>query len=164
MEKPSFKPLMGSLTGRERGMADGDLEARVKVLEDRLAIQQLFIDYGRYLDAGDFDAYAALFADEGEVLLGPIGRAKGPADIKALLTKALGNRIGQSYHIIGSPMIKLDGDRATSNVMWTVVVAGEGDRPAVSAVGHHLDDLVRERGAWKFLRRKGYVDLPKTMV
>ena len=32
-------------------------EERLQRLEDRDAIHQLFIDYGRYLDAGDFDAY-----------------------------------------------------------------------------------------------------------
>jgi hypothetical protein len=55
------------------------LEARLARLEDLMEIHQLFVDYGRYLDAGDFDAYAELFADDGEVLLGPMGRAKGPA-------------------------------------------------------------------------------------
>ncbi len=57
-------------------MAD-DLQDRVQRLEDILEIQQLFIDYGHHLDAGDFEAYASLFANEGEVLLGPLGRAKG---------------------------------------------------------------------------------------
>ena len=57
-------------------MAD-DLHDRVQRLEDILEIQQLFIDYGHHLDAGDFEAYASLFANEGEVLLGPLGRARG---------------------------------------------------------------------------------------
>ena len=54
-----------------------DLAARVQRLEDRLEIHQLFIDYGLALDAGDFDVYAALFAEQGEVLLGPMGRGEG---------------------------------------------------------------------------------------
>jgi uncharacterized protein (TIGR02246 family) len=141
-------------------MADDRLEARLKVLEDRMAIQQLFIDYGRHLDAGDFDSYATLFADEGEVLLGPMGRAKGPDDIKAMMTRVMAGEVGKSYHLITSPMINLDGDRATSDVMWSVIVKGDDGRPSLTMVGRHLDELVRERGAWKFLRRKGYVSLP----
>jgi hypothetical protein len=27
-------------------------------------------------------------------------------------------------------------------------------------VGRHVDDLVREAGAWRFLRRRGFVDIP----
>ena len=38
------------------------LEERLRRLEDILAIQQLFIDYGLALDAGDLDRYAQLFA------------------------------------------------------------------------------------------------------
>jgi uncharacterized protein (TIGR02246 family) len=141
-------------------MADKGLEARVQALEDLQAIRQLFIDYGRHLDAGEFDAYGALFADEGEVLLGPMGRAKGPQNITAMMTKVLGGQVGTSYHIISSPMVKLDGDSASADVMWSVITSGDGGRPALTMVGRHLDELVRERGAWKFLRRKGYVSLP----
>ena len=62
---------------------EADLAERVRRLEDLAAINQLFIDYGAHLDAHDFDAYASLFDEDGEVLLGPLGRAKGPAEIKA---------------------------------------------------------------------------------
>ena len=57
------------------------LEERLRRLEDILAIQQLFIDYGLALDAGDLDTYAQLFATQGTVNLGPIGRATGRTEI-----------------------------------------------------------------------------------
>jgi ketosteroid isomerase-like protein len=60
-------------------------------MEDLLAIQQLFVDYGAFLDAGDLDGYASLFADDGEVLLGPLGRATGPDAIKELMGRATAN-------------------------------------------------------------------------
>jgi len=145
-------------------MADTDaLATRLARLEDLMEIHQLFVDYGRYLDAGDFDAYASLFADDGEVLLGPMGRAKGRDDIKAVMTKALAGTAGNSLHIISSPAVALDGDTATSQVMWTVVQRDPDGRALVSMIGHHVDDLVRERGRWRFQRRKGYVDIPSAM-
>ena len=145
-------------------MADTDaLATRLARLEDLMEIHQLFVDYGRYLDAGDFDAYASLFADDGEVLLGPMGRAKGRDDIKAVMTKALAGTAGSSLHIISSPAVALDGDTATSQVMWTVVQRDPDGRALVSMIGHHVDDLVRERGRWRFQRRKGYVDIPSAM-
>ena len=93
-------------------------------LEDLQAINQLFIDYGEHLDAGDFDAYVELFADDGEVLLGPMGRATGRAEIKALMTATLGDNVGSTYHIVSSPRVELDGDLATATVMWSVAVVG----------------------------------------
>jgi uncharacterized protein (TIGR02246 family) len=138
-----------------------DIEARVRRLEDLLEIQQLFVDYGRHLDAHDFDAYAALFAETGEVLLGPLGRAKGRAEIKALMQRVMGAMAASNYHLVTNPTIILDGDRANSTVMWSVVDTGKDGAPALTMLGRHVDVLVREDGRWKFEQRKGYIDLPK---
>ncbi len=141
---------------------DDDLSARVRRLEDINAIHQLFIDYGVHLDAKDFAAYAELFADDAEVLLGPMGRAKGREEIRSLMEK-VGGEPGESIHIIGSPRVDLDGDSATATVMWTVVNKDAEGRPSLGMVGHHRDELVRRDGRWYFLRRAGYVDIPKVM-
>jgi hypothetical protein len=141
-----------------------DLKARLRRVEDLLEIQQLFVDYGRHLDAGAFEDYAALFADDGEIFLGPLGRAKGPKEIHDLMSKNLEGRIGESLHIISSPRISLDGDHATSEVMWTVLRRNEKGLPVVEAVGRHRDELVRERGRWCFRKRKGYVDIPSALA
>lgn len=137
------------------------LEQRLQRVEDILEIQQLFIDYGCFLDAGLFDDYAALFARDGEIQLGPLGVAKGPQAICAMMTKMLGDQVGKSYHIISSPRITFDtDDRATSEVMWTVIDRSEKDRPLVTMMGRHRDQLVREEGRWRFHKRRGYVDIP----
>jgi uncharacterized protein (TIGR02246 family) len=156
--------LVGKLWSRGfSGMADvEELEERLRRLEDLAEIQQLFIDYGRHLDRGDFAAYAALFAEGGELLLGPVARAKGQADIEAVMTKTLAGQVGASVHIISSPIIQLDGDRATAEVMWTALHRDGDSRPVVSMLGRHLDDLVREGGRWRFQRRRGLVDMPST--
>ena len=140
-----------------------ELDDRVRRLEDLLEIHQLFIDYGLALDAGDFDAYSALFAEDGEVLLGPVGRAKGREAIKELMTSSLSGQAGSSFHIISSPQVQLDGDRATSQVMWSVVTRDRDGQATMSMIGRHKDDLVRERGQWKIARRRGYVDIPSAM-
>ncbi len=143
-------------------MAD-ELQERVRRLEDILEIQQLFVDYGHHLDAGDFEAYAALFASDGEVLLGPLGRARGREQIRALMEKTLDGAVGQSFHVISNPIIALAGDTASSEVMWTVVRRDENGLPALSMVGRHRDELVREDGRWRFLKRRGLVDIPSAM-
>ena len=142
-------------------MADDDLLAqRLRRLEDLEEIRQLFVDYGRHLDSGDVHAYAALFADDGEVLLGPIGRAKGPAAIAELMTKVKERAPGPSYHLITSPVIVLEGDRATSEVQWTVIRPDAQGKLEVAMFGRHQDELVRERGRWRFAKRRGRIDVP----
>lgn len=139
------------------------LLARLQRLEDLQAIQELFNEYASYLDRGQFDRYAALFCHDGEVKLGPLGRAKGRENIAALMTENLAASVGESYHIISNPLIKLDGDRATAEVMWTVILRSEKDRPVIGMIGQHKDELRREQGQWRFQTRAGFVDIPGRM-
>jgi 3-phenylpropionate/cinnamic acid dioxygenase small subunit len=149
-------------TMTEKQTADNQtaLADRLQRLEDLEEIRQLFIDYGHYLDSGEFASYGGLFADDGEVLLGPVGRAKGPAAIEALMAKTMDGARGSSFHVVSNPIIELDGDRATSEVMWTVVARDKQDNATVTMLGRHRDQLTRERGRWRFLRREGFIDIP----
>lgn len=146
-----------------KGTHMDDLVERLRRLEDMADIHQLFVDYGAHLDARNFEAYADLFADDAEVLLGPMGRAKGREHIKALMEGAVGGSPGGSFHLISSPMVSLDGDTATARVMWTVIQQDESGRPQLGMLGHHRDELVRRDGRWLFLRRAGYVDIPSRL-
>jgi 3-phenylpropionate/cinnamic acid dioxygenase small subunit len=140
------------------------LESRLARMEDLMEIHQLFIDYGAHLDAGRFDEYGRLFARDGEALMGPMGRAKGPENIAAMMSGILADKVGTTYHVISSPRVTLNGDEANSEVMWSVVSKQADGSATLSAVGRHVDELIREDGRWCFRKRKGYVDLPKTMV
>jgi uncharacterized protein (TIGR02246 family) len=137
-----------------------DVENRLRRLEDLEEIRQLFVDYGRHLDAGDVEAYADLFADDGEILLGPIGRAKGRAEIFALMTKVKERAQTASFHLVTNPVIRLDGDRATGEVLWTVIKPDAAGKLEVAMFGRHVDELVRERGRWRILKRRGRIDVP----
>lgn len=139
---------------------DADVEARLRRLEDLAEIHQLFVDYGAHLDAGDVEAYAGLFAADGEVRLGPLGRARGRTEIVALMTRALDGLVGSSFHIVSSPQVTLAGDTATARVMWTVVQRDAAGRPQVAMIGHHNDELVREAEGWRFRLRRGSIDIP----
>ncbi len=138
------------------------LEERLRRLEDRDAIHQLFVDYGRFLDTGNIDAYADLFTEDGELMLGPMGRTKGRENIHALMTKVLDGRVGSSYHVISSPQVQVEGDEASSEVMWTVIQRDADGKPRLTSMGRHVDQLRREDdGRWRIALRQGYVDLPQ---
>lgn len=138
------------------------LEQRLQRLEDRDAIHQLFVDYGKHLDAGDLDSYVSLYAADGEVMLGPMGRAQGREEIRALMSGVLAHA-GASFHIISSPSVELDGDRAASSVMWTVIAKDADGKPKLTMLGRHVDELVREDGTWRIAVRRGLIDLPARM-
>lgn len=137
-----------------------NIEKRLRRMEDLEAIRQLFIDYGHHLDQCDFQAYGRLFAQDGELLLGPMGRARGPEAIAAIMSKNLAGSQGSSYHLIANPIIDLQGDRATSVVTWAAITRGPEGAPSLSLYGYHHDVLVREAGHWKFQRREGHISLP----
>jgi uncharacterized protein (TIGR02246 family) len=137
------------------------LSERVKQLEDLEEIRQLYIDYGRHLDAGDPEAYAALFARDAKLRLGPVMRADGREEIKraaAATIQRAPDGPKSSVHVLGSPRVELAGDTASGECVWAAV-----SRPPDGAtnvlVGRHVDDLVREDGHWRFARRRGFIDV-----
>src|SRR5213078_4841600 len=60
------------------------LEARVQMLEDQLAVQQLLNRWGPAVDTGDSAAAAALWSDDG-VLQSEISHLDGPAGVAAMV-------------------------------------------------------------------------------
>jgi hypothetical protein len=150
-------------------MADdiAKLEARLQRLEDLGEIRALFDEYIYNLDRGRFGEYAALYAEDGQMRLGP-ARADGREEIERVARETFGtggerpfrdDGLG-GFHIVSGPRVELDGDHARAEVMWTVIVRDADDKPVVSMVGHHADDLVREDGRWRFAKRRGFVDIP----
>jgi uncharacterized protein (TIGR02246 family) len=137
-----------------------DLDHRLRVLEDLQAIHQLFIDYGDCLDSGDIDGYAQCFTEDAELLLGPLGTAKGREAIATLMRQVTAGLVGRSFHLITNPRVRLDGDDATAVVMWSVVTRGDDGAPHLAMLGRHEDELVRDGSQWRFRRRKGLIDLP----
>ncbi|WP_053225782.1 nuclear transport factor 2 family protein [Solirubrobacter soli] len=133
-----------------------DLRARVRVLEDREEIRQLLQEYRRTLDARDMRAYSALFAAEGS-WSGKSGSATGPDGIHDMLVAVLPDNPpapgSTLWHWIGDPTIVVDGDRATASSLWMHVRRGDDDRPLLPTLGGYEDELIREDGRWRFLRR-----------
>jgi hypothetical protein len=142
--------------------SDGEIEARLRRLEDAGQIRRLTQEYRRHLDARDLDAYGRLFAEDGE-WLGGTGYGKTPAGITAMLTERLPARGPDgptAWHLVTEPEIELDGDRATGIVTWAWVGRGDADTPAMRLLGHYQDTYVRERGRWRYQRRIARTDIP----
>jgi len=151
---------------RKRGNETAHIsEARLQQLEDRAAISQLIMDYGRFLDQRDWDSFSRLFAEKDGEWIGGMGSAKGSAGIRKLMVETIGAKTSTSsfpnYHIFTNQTINLDGDRATATTKWMFIVQGMEKRPQIALLGHYEDSLIRENGRWKFLRRVVHSDIPE---
>jgi uncharacterized protein (TIGR02246 family) len=136
------------------------LAARVQRLEDIQEIQNVLLDYGRFLDARDFAAYSRLFAKDGE-WVGGFGTVQGPAAIQAFMEKNItGPNRGNTFHILSNFKIDVHGDTATAWSRWTFVTPGADKKPAIAQAGRYDDTFVRESGKWKFKRRTASNDIP----
>jgi ketosteroid isomerase-like protein len=162
-------PATASPTADGEAVAQGTAETRLRRLEDLEQIRQLFVEYKMVLDKQDFAAYGALFAADGEFIATPeqgLQQAKGPAAIQALVEampgSLLGSEPGADFHVVVNPLIELDAadpDRAQAQVTWLYVVKGEDGAPALCKLGHYDDQLIREAGQWRFLRREAPTDI-----
>ena len=131
------------------------LEARLQRMEDIEEIRRVIMDYGRFLDARDFKSYANLFAENG-TWEGGFGKFTGPKLIEEKIGGAIGAAGAMSrpnYHLMSSPEVDVDGDRARAWSRWTFVMNNEANQPVIAAAGEYTDTFVREKGRWKFQLR-----------
>src|SRR6185503_7846732 len=131
--------------------------SRLDALEAREAIRGLWAEYGRTLDARDFVAFSKLFARNAEFGSGP-GAAKGPAAIGAFLEKAIGSNYpdskGKNFHLYFNESIDVHGDRATAVSKGGYVMAtADNSKADFLLLAEYRDELVKEDGQWKFLKR-----------
>ena len=126
--------------------------------EDRAEIHALLVEYGRTLDARDFDGFAALFAKDGVYVAGTgkgvSGKDAGETMRQIFAENALGFR-EPNFHIFFNEVVVLDDiDHAHATSMSLYMVPGEGNRPTPALMARYDDKLVREDGEWKFASRK----------
>ena len=140
------------------------LEQRLQALEDREAIRELLIAYGRTLDQRDFRAFADLFAADGGEWVGGMGGVQGRPAIQKLMEDTIGKNTGgmnsPNLHVFSNESIEVNGDEARALSKWIFVVRGDDNRPQLVYLGHYDDTLIREQGEWKFKRRVAYGDIP----
>ena len=140
------------------------VEERLQVLEDKQAIHDLLIAYGRALDRLDTKAYSELFAADGE-WSGGIGQARTPAGIKKMLDDIFGQstlRLASPRHVISNMVIEVQGDTGRASSQWMWLVGDKEQNPTIMRAGSYHDELVREKGEWKFQRRRAVTELDRS--
>ena len=134
--------------------------------EDRAAIHHLLVDYGRTLDARDFDGFARLFARDGVYVAGGgggtglSGAAAGEAMRRTFAENALGFA-EPNYHLFFNETVDFTGrDSAIANSQSLYMVPDETGAPRAAMMAQYDDELVREGDRWKFARRVVHGQMP----
>ena len=131
--------------------------------QDILEIHNLYARYNHSSDAGDAEAYAGCFTENG-VLHGSKrqeGR-KALADYKRAEKASRENIYRQ--HWTGSLSLALQPDGSVTGRCYFVAYNGiPGSLPHMTHCGSYVDTIVRDGGGWLFkLRQLTHNALPKT--
>jgi hypothetical protein len=139
---------------------------RLRTLEDRQAIEELFTAYGATLDRRDFAAFGRLFAADAEYGGGgPGGLTRGRAAIQSLLEQQITSNPAHlpepAFHLFFNPSIEVNGDRATAHSKGAYLIPDlkNGGAQIIFFVSYH-DALVRQGGQWVFSRREIHSAIP----
>jgi uncharacterized protein (TIGR02246 family) len=127
---------------------------RLRRLEDREAIRDLIARYGPLADAGEAQALAALWCEDGEYDVGGFGVARGRAAIAALIDADFHRSLMTEgcAHILSPPAIDLDGDRAIA-VNHSLVLRRQADNWTVWRAAANRWELARTSEGWRVERR-----------
>ena len=125
-------------------------DPNVARLLDRQAIEQLLAgDYPHALDTRDFDTYAALYTEDGELSLQGT-TVKGRAAIKAFVAALPAEP--RVIHPITNLYYTIDGDTATGGAYWQDIGL-TGGAPGVLIAGRYEDTLHKVNGQWQIAKR-----------
>ena len=123
-------------------------------LEDRFAINDLFIRYATALDSGDVDTIVGCFTEDGALESPVIGKYSGRDGIRAFSERfaAMHRRGVQLRHVLSNLAMTVDGDTARATCYLTNIITVDG-KSQMMPPGLYDCDLRRTDGAWLFHNR-----------
>ncbi len=121
---------------------------------DRIALQDVMLNYAAGVDERDFDRYRACFADDVEVLdFGP-DPIHGVDAWVSYVIEAL-EKYGPTQHMLGPQFATIDGDRAVtrSDVQALHYLKDQPDT-TLTLWATYNTEMVRINGEWKIKRHQ----------
>ena len=130
-----------------------EMEKRLRALEDLEEIKKLQRQYMQHHDRLEFAQILDLFTDDAEVEVRSSGVLKGRENFKTIFLDTLGKHRLERHdgHLVGEPMITVDGDTAKGH--WTVYMFFSV--PSIEWVqGRNDCEYVKVDGVWKIRKLK----------
>src|SRR5216684_243459 len=131
----------------------------MSIVEDRLAINDLFVRYTTALDAGDVETIVGCFTEDGSLESPTVGTYTGRQAIRdfALRFARFKERGSQLRHVISNLAVQLNGDRATAMCYLLNVITRNG-KSEMLAPGRYECRLAKIDGEWLFKHRRVILD------
>ena len=136
----------------------------VSNLEDRLAIQDLFVRYATALDAGDVATVVDCFTADAVLESPVIGRIEGSEAIRAFAERFAAQRAAgaQFRHLVTNIAAEINGDSARTAAYLFVLITQDGASRSLPP-GRYECAAVKEGGHWRFSRRAVFHDHDYTL-
>ncbi|MFJ9556593.1 nuclear transport factor 2 family protein [Nocardiopsis sp. NPDC101807] len=136
----------------------GLLEDRLRAVEDLAAkesLRELLVRGWRALDARDWDAWIACWAEDAVLEFGPWEAVRGRKEVLRTVRDAEEAYAHMQHHLLNTAF-EVAGDRATGiGYMWFVAVGGEADPGGPFQMGGPYDwDFVRTDAGWLVARQR----------
>ncbi len=136
------------------------------LIQDRLAIHDLFIRYATALDDGEVETVVGCFTANATLESPAIGAITGTDSIRAFAERFAAQRAGgiQFRHMITNLVAEIEpgGDRAQATTYLLVMISKDGKSRSLPP-GRYACDLVKEGGVWRFSRRVVHHDHDYTL-
>src|ERR1700736_3867577 len=118
-------------------------------IEDRFAINDLFVRYTTALDAGDVATIVACFTEDGSLESPAVGKYSGREGIRAFSERfaALNRRGVQLRHVLSNLAVAVNGDTARATCYLTNILTMDGTSQLMPP-GRYECDLRRVDGDW----------------
>src|SRR5690348_12271517 len=135
-------------------------------IEDRLAINDLFVRYTTALDGGDVETVVDCFTADAALESPVIGVIAGTDAIRAFAGRFAAQRAAgtQFRHLVTNIAAEIDagGDRARASAYLLVLITRDG-RSRPLPPGRYECDIVKTGGQWRFSRRVVFHDHDYTL-
>ena len=136
----------------------------VSDLEDRLAIDDLFVRYTTALDAGDVATVVDCFTADAALESPIIGKIAGSEAIRAFAERFAAQRAGgtQFRHMVTNIAAEIDGDKADATAYLFVLITHDGKSRSLPP-GRYECEAVKQGNTWRFSRRVVFHDHDYTL-
>jgi uncharacterized protein (TIGR02246 family) len=136
----------------------------MSAIEDRLAINDLFVRYTTALDAGDVETVVGCFTPDAVLESPVIGAIAGHEAVRAFAGRfAAQRRAGTQFrHMITNLAVEFVGQRARATCYLLVLITRDGNSRQLPP-GRYECELVNEDGQWRFQHRVVFHDHAYTL-
>jgi bile-acid 7alpha-dehydratase len=132
----------------------GEIEARVRRLEDIEAIKKLKAKYWRCVDRKLWDEMNQVFTEEATADYGPKSKLKGRQAIVQFLKSSLGADSVITSHVGQRPEIELTSESTATGMWWLNDYIVMQPNTRRRGYAFYEDEYVKEDGQWKMKSTK----------